>query len=89
MTPEVYHDWVIEVHDKEYTEELFNSDLKEYDGTGDVFNRDIHITECIDEEFKNIKSPSIFRHCRIDFEINLKACGKNQTTGFLIIKYLH
>jgi len=54
MTPEVYHDWVIEVHDKEYTEELFNSDLKEYDGTGDVFNRDIR-TECIDEEFKKYK----------------------------------
>lgn len=54
MTPEVYHDWVIEVHDKEYTEELFNSDLKEYDGTGDVFNKDIR-TECIDEEFKKYK----------------------------------
>ena len=54
MTPEVYHDWVIEVHDKEYTEELFNSDLKEYDGTGDVFNRDIR-TECIDEESKKYK----------------------------------
>ncbi|MBO9618904.1 MAG: alpha amylase C-terminal domain-containing protein, partial [Niabella sp.] len=48
MTPEVHHDWVIEVSGKEYTEELFNSDNKIYDGTGDVFNQTIR-SECIDE----------------------------------------
>jgi 1,4-alpha-glucan branching enzyme len=54
MMPDVHHDWVIEVHDKEYTQELFNSDLKEYDGTGDVFNKDIR-TECVDKESKKYK----------------------------------
>ncbi|MFT3901648.1 MAG: 1,4-alpha-glucan branching protein GlgB [Niabella sp.] len=41
MTPEVRYDWSIEVQGKAYTQEIFNSDLKEYDGTGDVFNNPI------------------------------------------------
>jgi 1,4-alpha-glucan branching enzyme len=49
MTPEARYDWVIEVYGKEYTREIFNSDNKEYYGTGDVFNKDIRI-ECIDDE---------------------------------------
>lgn len=40
-TPEVRNDWVIETYGKAYTSEIFNSDLKEFDGTGDVFNKDI------------------------------------------------
>ncbi|MCF3112150.1 1,4-alpha-glucan branching protein GlgB [Niabella sp. CC-SYL272] len=48
MTPEVRYDWVVTVSGKAYTEELFNSDGKVYDGTGDVFNKDIRC-ERIDE----------------------------------------
>ncbi|HOZ84544.1 MAG TPA: 1,4-alpha-glucan branching protein GlgB [Niabella sp.] len=47
MTPTVYHDWGIEVYNKPYTQEIFNSDLKEFDGTGDVFNKEIR-SECLD-----------------------------------------
>lgn len=54
MTPEVRHDWVIEVYDKEYTQEIFNSDDKEYDGTGDVFNKDIR-SECLEEDNKKYR----------------------------------
>ncbi|AHF15224.1 1,4-alpha-glucan branching protein GlgB [Niabella soli] len=54
MTPEVQHDWVIEVSGKKYTQELFNSDSKEYDGTGDVFNQTIR-SECIDKENQRYK----------------------------------
>ncbi len=54
MTPEVRHDWVIEVYDKEYTLEIFNSDNKEYDGTGDVFNKDIR-SECLEEDNKKYR----------------------------------
>ena len=54
MTPEVRYDWVIEVYDKKYSEEIFNSDSKEFDGTGNVFNKDIR-TECIDTENKKYR----------------------------------
>lgn len=54
MTPQVHYDWVIEVYGKEYTQELFNSDDKSFDGTGDVFNKDIR-TECLEEENKKYR----------------------------------
>ncbi|MBZ4187376.1 1,4-alpha-glucan branching protein GlgB [Niabella beijingensis] len=54
MTPEVRYDWVVECTGKEYTEELFNSDSKAYDGTGDVFNKDIRI-ELIDVATKRYR----------------------------------
>jgi 1,4-alpha-glucan branching enzyme len=48
-TPEVHHDWVIETYGKKYTEEIFNSDAKEFDGTRDIFNKDIR-TELLEED---------------------------------------
>lgn len=50
-TPEVRNDWVIETYGKKYTRELFNSDLKAFDGTGDVYNTDIRC-ELLDEATK-------------------------------------
>ena len=44
MTPEVRMDWRIQLSGKKYTAEIFNSDNKEFDGTGDVFNKDIRIS---------------------------------------------
>jgi len=41
MTPLVRHDWEINVHGKSEWKEIFNSDRKEFWGTGDVFNPDI------------------------------------------------
>lgn len=41
LTPVTRHDWDIHVEGKIYSEELFNSDLKKYWGTGDVYNPDI------------------------------------------------
>ena len=38
MTPVVRHDWKIQVQGKLNWKEVFNSDKKEYWGTGDVFN---------------------------------------------------
>lgn len=49
MTPEIRYNWVIETSGKKFSKEIFNSDIKEFDGTGDVFNADIR-TECIDKE---------------------------------------
>ena len=51
MTPEVRYDWVVETSGKEYTQELFNSDSLVYDGTGDVFNKDLRI-KLVDEAEK-------------------------------------
>jgi 1,4-alpha-glucan branching enzyme len=48
-TPEVHYDWVIETYGKKYTEEIFNSDAREFDGTGDIFNKDIR-TELLEED---------------------------------------
>jgi len=45
MTPEVRHDWKIQVHGKESWQEIFNSNDKKYWGTGDVFNPEILVTE--------------------------------------------
>ncbi|TXH20353.1 MAG: 1,4-alpha-glucan branching protein GlgB [Chitinophagaceae bacterium] len=44
MTPEVRLDWRIPLKGKKYKIEIFNSDLKKYDGTGNVFNNDIRIS---------------------------------------------
>jgi len=50
MTPTVRRDWKLKIRGKMKWKEIFNSDLKEFGGTGDVFNPDIqyHIIE--DEE---------------------------------------
>jgi len=48
MTPVVRNDWEIFVTGKQYTEEIFNSDEKQYWGTGNVFNPDIRC-ELIDK----------------------------------------
>jgi 1,4-alpha-glucan branching enzyme len=41
MTPVVRQDWEVHVHGKNEWKEIFNSDSKEFWGTGDVFNPDI------------------------------------------------
>lgn len=41
LTPVVRNDWDIWVSGKAYTKEVFNSDRKEYWGTGDVYNPEI------------------------------------------------
>ncbi len=41
MTPVVRHDWEIEVSRKLYSREIFNSDAKQYWGSGNVFNPEI------------------------------------------------
>jgi len=48
MTPVVRNDWPIETSGKAYTEEILNSDLKKYWGTGTVYNPDIR-SELIDK----------------------------------------
>jgi 1,4-alpha-glucan branching enzyme len=47
MTPVVRNDWQIDVYGKQYKKEIFNTDAKEYWGTGDVFNPDIR-SELVD-----------------------------------------
>ncbi len=54
MTPVVRHDWEIYVTHKSKWKEIFNSDSKEYWGTGDVFNPDIK-AELIDKESATYK----------------------------------
>lgn len=54
MTPVVRQDWVIEVYGKEYSKEIFNSNDKEYDGNGDVYNDPIRI-ECLEKESKKYR----------------------------------
>ncbi|MFT4093667.1 MAG: 1,4-alpha-glucan branching protein GlgB [Niabella sp.] len=49
MTPEVRYNWVIETYGKAYCEEIFNSDSKDFDGTGQVFNKEIKC-ECLEED---------------------------------------
>jgi 1,4-alpha-glucan branching enzyme len=41
VTPEVYHNWKIQVSGKKQWKEIFNSDEKKYWGSGNVFNPDI------------------------------------------------
>ena len=54
MTPVVRHDREIYVHDKGDWKEIFNSDSKDFWGTGDVFNPDIKV-ELVDEPTKAYK----------------------------------
>ncbi|HVX27504.1 MAG TPA: 1,4-alpha-glucan branching protein GlgB [Parafilimonas sp.] len=54
MTPLVRMDWEIFVHDKGEWTEIFNSDNKDFWGTGDVFNPDIRC-ELVDEPTKAYK----------------------------------
>jgi 1,4-alpha-glucan branching enzyme len=49
MTPVVRRDWKIRLHGKSSWKEVFNTDLKEYHGTGDVYNPDVE-SECVDKE---------------------------------------
>jgi len=54
MTPVVRQDWEIYVTGKLYKTELFNSDSKEFWGTGDVFNPEIR-SELVDKVDKKYK----------------------------------
>jgi 1,4-alpha-glucan branching enzyme len=54
MTPVVRIDWVIELRDKTYTREIFNSDSTKYWGSGNVFNPEIR-SELIDKDQKTWK----------------------------------
>ncbi len=54
MTPIIRSDWMLYVDGKEYKEELFNSDRKEYWGTGDVYNPDIRC-EIVDKGQKRYR----------------------------------
>lgn len=51
LTPMVRNDWEVWVSDKPYTEEIFNSDSKNYWGTGDVYNPEIR-SELVDKNQK-------------------------------------
>jgi 1,4-alpha-glucan branching enzyme len=51
MTPVIRQDWQIYIREKTYAKEIFNSDLKNYWGTGNVYNPDIR-SELVDEEQK-------------------------------------
>jgi 1,4-alpha-glucan branching enzyme len=54
LTPVPRWDWVIEVRNKIYKEEIFNSDDTKYWGSGNVFNKDIR-QELLDKEEKKYK----------------------------------
>lgn len=54
LTPEPRWNWEIELTDKYYTKEIFNSDDKRYWGTGDIYNPTIR-HEVINEEEKKYK----------------------------------
>ncbi len=54
MTPMVRNDWEITVAGKEYKAEIFNSDRKEFWGSGNVFNPEIR-SELIDRNQKMYK----------------------------------
>lgn len=54
MTPVVRHDWVIDVYGKEYITEIFNSNDKEYNGNGDVYNKPVR-GEWLDKENKKFR----------------------------------
>jgi 1,4-alpha-glucan branching enzyme len=45
MTPTVHHNWKVLTYGKKNWKEIFNSDLKNYWGTGDVFNPQIITTQ--------------------------------------------
>ena len=50
MTPVVRQNWEVHVYGKDEWKELFNSDSKEFWGTGDVFNPNIHAEKVNDED---------------------------------------
>ncbi|MFP5042145.1 1,4-alpha-glucan branching protein GlgB [Parasediminibacterium sp. JCM 36343] len=54
MTPMVRHDWPVYVHNKENWAEIFNSDNKEFWGSGTVYNPSIS-SELVDEPSKCYK----------------------------------
>ncbi len=54
MTPVVRNDWQLEVTGRRYTTEIFNSDKKNYWGTGDVNNPEIR-SQLIDKNQKKYK----------------------------------
>ena len=54
MTPLVRNDWEIYVNGKIYKQEIFNSDIKKYWGSGDVFNPEIRC-ELVDTNQKRYK----------------------------------
>ncbi|CAN5276356.1 hypothetical protein BH11BAC6_BH11BAC6_17960 [soil metagenome] len=54
MTPEVRNDWDVYVHNKSKWKEIFNSDSKDFWGTGDVYNPDIK-AELVDKPSKCYK----------------------------------
>jgi 1,4-alpha-glucan branching enzyme len=49
MTPVIRNDWQLYTNGKAYTKEIFNSDRKEFWGTGNVFNPDIRC-ELVDKD---------------------------------------
>ena len=63
VTPVVRNDWEIYVHGKGNWAEVFNSDGKEFWGTGDVYNPEIH-SELVDKPSKCYK-----------LKVNLPALG--------------
>jgi 1,4-alpha-glucan branching enzyme len=54
MTPVVRNNWQVYSRGKEYTEEIFNSDLARYWGSGNVYNPDVR-SELVDEGEKLYK----------------------------------
>ncbi len=54
MTPVPRMDWQIDVNEKEFTQEIFNSDLLKYWGSGNVFNRYVR-SELLDEDKKRYR----------------------------------
>jgi 1,4-alpha-glucan branching enzyme len=56
MTPVVRHNWEIYVNDKVFQREIFNSDNKNYWGTGDVFNPDLRceLADKVQKKYKLI-----------------------------------
>ena len=54
MTPVPRLDWEIYVYGKTFTKEIFNSDSRNYWGTGDVYNPDIR-SELVDRDQKQYK----------------------------------
>jgi 1,4-alpha-glucan branching enzyme len=54
MTPVVRNDWEIYVSGKVFQREIFNSDQKDYWGTGNVFNPEIR-SELVDKTKKTYK----------------------------------
>jgi len=54
MTPVVHHNWEVYVKGKAAWKEIFNSDLKQFWGTGNVFNPDVRC-ELVDKKTKTYK----------------------------------